>query len=267
MKKSARSPAQAARAGATHHPHMRHAIRSHAPAETPMFEVRSSGIHGSGAYATRKIPKGTRVVEYLGDRITHEQADARYEEKGQDDGHTFLFVVSSRIVIDAGVQGNEARFINHSCDPNCDTVIEGERVFIESVRDIEPGEELAYEYGLTWETTDDSEELANYACRCGAASCRGTMLAEEPLDMKKARKRKAGNKAKGKGKARSKDKGKATVKAKVKARTKAKTKAKTRAKAKARPGRNVAGKAGTRRSPATRGASRTQKRPGKSRRR
>jgi uncharacterized protein len=271
MKKSAKSPAQAARAGATHHPHMRHAIRSHAPAETPMFEVRSSGIHGRGAYATRKIPKGMRVVEYLGDRITHEQADARYEEKGQDDGHTFLFVVSSRVVIDAGVQGNEARFINHSCDPNCDTVIEGERVFIESVRDIEPGEELAYEYGLTWETTDDSEELANYACRCGAASCRGTMLAEEPLDMKKVRKRKAGNK--GKGKAKSKGKGKDQGKAKVKAKAKVKVEARTRAKAKAktkaknRPGRNVAGKAGTRRNPATRGASRAKKKPGKSQRR
>jgi hypothetical protein len=168
---------------------MRHASRSGTPVDAPMFEVRRSGIHGRGAYATRSIPQGTRVVEYLGDRITHEQADARYAAKGQDDGHTFLFVVSSRVVIDAGVGGNEARFINHSCDPNCDTVIENERVFIESVRDIEPGEELAYEYGLTWETTDDSEELANYTCRCGAARCRGTMLAEEPLDKRKARRR------------------------------------------------------------------------------
>ena len=163
-----------------------------------MFQVRRSGIHGRGVYATRRIPKHTRVVEYLGDRITHEQADARYDAKGQDDGHTFLFVVSSRLVIDAGVNGNDARFINHSCDPNCDTVIEGDRVFIESVRDIEPGEELAYEYGLTWETTDDPGELANYACRCGAASCRGTMLAAEPLDMQRARRRKARTKAKAK---------------------------------------------------------------------
>ena len=197
-----------------------------------MFEVRRSGIHGRGAYATRHIPKGTRVVEYLGDRITHEQADARYEAKGQDDGHTFLFVVNSRVVIDAGVSGNDARFINHSCNPNCDTVIERERVFIESVRDIEPGEELAYEYGLTWETTDDPEELANYVCRCGAAACRGTMLAEEPLDKKRPRRRKAKRKASGK--------------------------------ARAEPGTGAAGKGRTARSPTTRGPARTGRRPGKS---
>lgn len=192
MKKTAESRAPSDPAGASHHPHMRHASRSAVAAESPAFEVRRSGIHGRGVYATRRIPKHTRIVEYLGDRITHEEADARYAAKGQDDGHTFLFVVSKRLVIDAGVAGNDARFINHSCDPNCDTVIEDDRVFIESLRDIEPGEELGYEYGLTWETTDDPDELANYACRCGAARCRGTMLAEEPLDAGKSRTRKRG---------------------------------------------------------------------------
>jgi hypothetical protein len=152
-----------------------------------MYVVRRSRIHGSGVYATRRIRKGTRIVEYLGERISHEQADARYEAKGQDDGHTFLFVVDARTVIDAGVGGNEARFINHSCDPNCETVIEGRRVFIEALRTIRPGEELGYEYGLTWESTDDPAELANYACRCGTARCRGTMLDPVPLDRKRAR--------------------------------------------------------------------------------
>jgi len=173
-----------------HHAHMRHAARTAAkPKLAPLYAVRRSRIHGSGVYATRRIRKGTRIVEYLGDRITHAQADARYEAKGQDDGHTFLFVVDGRIVIDAGVNGNDARFINHSCDPNCETVIEGRRVFIEALRTIQPGEELGYEYGLTWESTDDPKELANYACRCGAAACRGTMLDAVPLDKKKARKK------------------------------------------------------------------------------
>jgi SET domain-containing protein len=95
--------------------------------------------------------------------------------------------VSSKVVIDAGVDGNDARFINHSCDPNCETVIEGGRVFIEAVRDIGKGEELGYEYGLTWESTDDPDELANYACRCGAAKCRGSMLDPVPLDRKRAK--------------------------------------------------------------------------------
>ena len=174
-------------ASAHHHAHMRHAAR----AEAPLYTVRRSRIHGSGVYAARDIPKGTRIVEYLGDRISHAEADARYEAKGQDDGHTFLFVVSSKVVIDAGVGGNEARFINHSCDPNCETVIEGGRVFIEALRDIRPGEELGYEYGLTWESTDDPDELANYACRCGSPKCRGTMLDPVPLDKKRRRKKAA----------------------------------------------------------------------------
>jgi len=179
-----------------HHAHMRHAARTLArPRAEPMYEVRRSRIHGSGVYAKRRIRKGTRIVEYLGDRISHEEADARYEEKGQDDGHTFLFVVSDRVVIDAGVDGNAARFINHSCDPNCETVIEGGRVFIEAKRTIRPGEELGYEYGLTWESTDDPEELANYSCRCGAPQCRGTMLDPMPLDKKRRRNKAAKKKA------------------------------------------------------------------------
>lgn len=178
----------------SHHAHMRHAARTvAAPAKAPLYVVRRSRIHGNGVYAARRIRKGTRIVEYLGDRISHAQADARYEAKGQDDGHTLLFVASDDVVIDAGVGGNEARFINHSCDPNCETVIEDERVFIEAIRTIQPGEELGYEYGLTWETTDDPDELANYACRCGAVKCRGTMLDRVPLDEKRrrARRRKA----------------------------------------------------------------------------
>ena len=178
----------------SHHAHMRHAARTvTSPAKTPLYVVRRSRIHGNGVYAARRIRKGTRIVEYLGDRISHAQADARYEAKGQDDGHTFLFVAGDNVVIDAGVGGNEARFINHSCDPNCETVIEDERVFIEAIRTIRPGEELGYQYGLTWESTDDPDELANYACRCGAAKCRGTMLDRVPLDEKRrrARRRKA----------------------------------------------------------------------------
>jgi len=184
--------AKQTRTTAPHHAHMRHAVRVVAAAKRPpLFEVRRSRIHGSGVYAARRIRKGTRIVEYLGDRISHEEADARYEEKGQDDGHTFLFVVNDRIVIDAGVDGNAARFINHSCNPNCETVIEGGRVFIEAVRTIQPGEELGYEYGLTWESTDDPDELANYACRCGTPQCRGSMLDRVPLDKKKRRRKTA----------------------------------------------------------------------------
>lgn len=158
-------------------------------AVSPLVEARDSPIHGRGVYAVAPIKKGTRILEYLGDRISHAEADRRYEIKGDDDGHTFLFIASNRTVIDAGVNGNDARFINHHCDPNCETVIEGSRVFIDAIRGIKPGEELGYDYQLTWESTDSPEELALYACRCGAKRCRGTMLDREPLDQKKPEKK------------------------------------------------------------------------------
>ena len=177
--------------GHHHHAHMRRARRA-SPADPPLpYVVRRSRIHGRGVYATQPIAKGTRVIEYLGDRITHAQADQRYELRPQDDGHTFLFVVDNRICIDAGVGGNAARFINHSCAPNCETLIENGRVFIEAIRAIEPGEELGYDYQLTWESTDDPAELALFDCHCGAAECRGSMLDPVPLDKKRALKRKA----------------------------------------------------------------------------
>jgi SET domain-containing protein len=155
-------------------------------AASPLVEARNSNIHGRGVYAIAPIRKGTRIIEYLGERISHAEADRRYEIKGDDDGHTFLFIASNRTVIDAGVDGNEARFINHSCSPNCETVIEDSRVFIDAIRNIKPGEELGYDYQLTWESTDDPAELALYACRCGAKRCRSTMLDREPTDKKKA---------------------------------------------------------------------------------
>jgi SET domain-containing protein len=154
-------------------------------ATSPLVEARDSAIHGRGVYAVARIRKGARILEYLGERISHAEADLRYERKGDDDGHTFLFIASNRTVIDAGVNGNDARFINHSCDPNCETVIEGSRVYIDAIRNIEVGEELGYDYQLTWESTDDPAELALYACRCGAKKCRGTMLNTEPVDRKK----------------------------------------------------------------------------------
>ena len=167
------------------------------------MEARNSPIHGTGVYAVKPIKKGTRIIEYLGERISHGEADARYETKGEDDGHTFLFIASNRTVIDAGVNGNDARFINHHCNPNCETVIENSRVFIDAIRDIKPGEELGYDYQLTWESTDDPAELALYECRCGAKKCRGTMLDREPLDKKKTEKKKKKSKSKSKTKTKS----------------------------------------------------------------
>ena len=107
--------------------------------KTPPIEVRDSPLHGFGVFATGRIKKGTRVLEYLGERVSHAEADRRYDDKDEHDSHTFLFIVDARTVIDAGVDGNEARFVNHGCDPNCESVIEERRVFIEAIRDIAAG--------------------------------------------------------------------------------------------------------------------------------
>ena len=146
----------------------------------PALEVRDSALHGFGVFATRRIRKGTRITEYLGERISHAEADRRYDHKDASDNHTFLFIVDARTVIDAGVGGNEARFVNHGCEPNCESVIENRRVFIEAIRDIAAGEELTYDYQIQCEAGDPPDIDLIFACRCGAPSCRGTMLWPPP---------------------------------------------------------------------------------------
>lgn len=162
----------------------------------PMIRVRNSRIHGKGVFATRRIRKGTRIIEYIGERLSHEEADRRYEDHDENDNHTFLFIVDKKTVIDAGVGGNGARFINHSCDGNCESVIEKGRVYIEATRTIQPGEELGYDYEIGREPDDPPNVDEIFACRCGTAKCRGTMLwppkRPEPKPRKKAAKRSAG---------------------------------------------------------------------------
>ena len=144
-----------------------------------LFVLRRSPLHGRGAFALVPIRKGTRVIEYLGERITHAEADARYDDDAMENHHTFLMIVNRKWVIDAAVGGNEARFINHSCEPNCEIVIERGRAFIDAVRDIYPGEELTYDYAYEREEGDDAHAYTRYQCRCGAPGCRRTILAPE----------------------------------------------------------------------------------------
>ncbi len=132
--------------------------------------------------------RATRIIEYLGDRVSHAEADRRYEDKDVDDNHTFLFIVDRRTVIDAGVGGNDARFINHSCAPNCEIGDRGRRVFIDALRDIEPGEELELRLPDRAREADDPPNVEEiFACRCGAPECRGTMLAPPELPRRKRR--------------------------------------------------------------------------------
>jgi SET domain-containing protein len=165
------------------------ARRTLKPETHDSFVVRNSKIAGKGAFATRPIRKGERIIEYLGERVTHAVADERYDDMKGKFHHTFLFAVNRSTVIDASVDGNDARFINHSCAPNCESMVEGTRVFIDAKRAIRAGEELAYDYAYTRDGSEtEEEEFGRYGCRCGARTCRGTILA--PLSPAE-RKRKA----------------------------------------------------------------------------
>lgn len=157
----------------------------------PMIEVRHSPIHGFGVFALRRIRKGTAIIEYLGERVSHAAADARYEGKAEDDNHTFLFTVDSKTVIDGGVGGNEARYINHGCAPNCESAMTDKRIFIEAIRTIQKGEELAYDYQIQRDADDAPNVDEIFACRCGAQNCRGSMLEAVKAPRKKPSRRTA----------------------------------------------------------------------------
>ena len=142
-----------------------------------LFVVGISPIHGRGGFAVRPIRRGTRVGEYVGERLDHDEADSRYRDDAVDRHHTFLFRVDRDTVIDAAVGGNATRFLNHSCEPNCVIAIEKGRVFIDAARDIAPGAELTYDYAIPREPGDDDPRAAaRFSCRCGARRCRGTLL-------------------------------------------------------------------------------------------
>ena len=144
------------------------------------FEIRGSEIQGMGAFATRRIRKGERLIEYTGERLTADQADERYPDDAANGlHHTFLFSIDDNLVIDAAFHGNDARFINHSCDPNCDAVIEDERLWIETIRAVKPGEELAYDYAFELEERHTPAVKRRYPCRCGSPKCRGTILGKK----------------------------------------------------------------------------------------
>ena len=147
------------------------------------IEVRRSPIHGNGVFAARAVRSGQRLVQYRGLVITHDEADNLYDGTVES-GHTFLFTLNERYIVDANRRGNDARWINHSCAPNCEAVIvedpagdpARDRIFIQAVRDIAAGEELTYDYGIVLDCRQTARIKALWACRCGQPACTGTML-------------------------------------------------------------------------------------------
>lgn len=153
------------------------AAKRSVPAKPLAYEVKQSPIHGNGVFARRHIPAGERIIEYKGERITWDEATERAHRRGGPVNHTFYFSLHDGRVIDGGSRGNEARFINHSCEPNCEAYEEDGRIFIHALRDIERGEELNYNYALIYDERHTPALKRLFECRCGAPSCPGTMLA------------------------------------------------------------------------------------------
>lgn len=139
--------------------------------------VRKSSVHGRGVFALQAIPAGQRILEYRGEVTSWRRASARYRRSGMP-GHTFIFGLADGRVIDGSVGGNSARWLNHSCQPNCEAIEDGRgRVFIETLSAVKAGDELCIAYGLTIDVMKSPEIVADYVCRCGAKMCTGSLLA------------------------------------------------------------------------------------------
>jgi SET domain-containing protein len=144
---------------------------------TKRIAVRDSGVHGKGVFAEINIAEGEVLIEYKGEIITWPEALRRHPHDPKDPNHTFYFSIDEKHVIDGKVNGNSARWINHSCDPSCEADEENGRVFIKALRNIAAGEELNYDYGLVIDERYTPKLKAEYPCWCGAKKCRGTLLA------------------------------------------------------------------------------------------
>lgn len=143
------------------------------------FAVRKSSIHGRGVFALTRIARGARLIEYTGQRMSHDEADKRYGDMHDGSAHTMLFAATDDVVIDATQHGSSARWINHSCAPNCEANEERGRVYIDAMREIRAGEELSYDYELIVEERHTPKLKRDHACHCGARRCRGTMLGKK----------------------------------------------------------------------------------------
>ncbi len=149
----------------------------HSAPSSRRIQSRRSGVHGKGVFAVADLAEGETLIEYVGEIISWEEALKRHPHDPSNPHHTFYFHIDENHVIDAKVGGNSSRWINHSCEPNCEAEVDDGRVFIRALRNIPAGEELFYDYGLVIDEPYTAKLKADYPCWCGSARCRGTLLA------------------------------------------------------------------------------------------
>jgi SET domain-containing protein len=157
-------------------------------------EIRRSGIHGMGVFAARRIRRGTRIIEYVGERIDKEESNRRglalFEEAKKTGGASvYIFDLNKKWDLDGNKPYNDARLINHSCDPNAEMVNEDDRLFLFALRDILPGQEITFDYGY------DIEHFLDHPCRCGAPNCVGYIVSRSQWPQLKRRLRNRARKA------------------------------------------------------------------------
>ncbi len=153
-----------------------------------LYTIKNSKLHGKGLFAKQNIKAGTNVVEYIGEKITKAQSDKIAEaqleksQKNVDEGQVYIFTLDNKYDINGNVSYNNARLMNHSCNPNCDTDIVDGKIWIRSFRDIKKGDELTYDYGFVF----DVDDFRDHVCKCGSRKCVGFIVTE--TDWKKLRK-------------------------------------------------------------------------------
>jgi uncharacterized protein len=147
-------------------------------ANRQLWEVSKSGIHNLGLFATSDIPAGTRIIEYFGKKITKEESRKMAEEwesqaRAKGDGLVYTFELNSEYDLDGNIENNPAKYANHHCEPNCESINEGETIWFVSSKDIKKGEEITFDYGY------GMENFFDHRCRCGAASCPGYIVRKD----------------------------------------------------------------------------------------
>ncbi|MDQ0588339.1 SET domain-containing protein [Variovorax paradoxus] len=198
------------------------------PSKSPLsggrrIQTRRSTVHGNGVFAVQDLAEGETLIEYKGEVINWKEALRRHPHDPAQPNHTFYFHIDDGRVIDGNVKGNAARWINHSCEPNCEADEIDGRVYIKALRNIAAGEELNYDYGLIIDEPYTPKLLSEFPCWCGSENCRGTLLTPKDEDEEKKKKKKARKKA-DKKKAEKKEAKKADKKAEKKTEKKAEKK-------------------------------------------
>ncbi len=145
-----------------------------------LYTVKNSKLHGKGLFAKCNIKAGTNIVEYVGEKITKAQSDRIAEiqlkkaQKNREEGQVYIFTLNDKYDINGNVSYNKARLMNHSCNPNCDTDIVDDKIWIRSFKDIKKGDELTYDYGFSF----DPDDFRDHVCKCGSRKCVGFIVTE-----------------------------------------------------------------------------------------